>query len=250
MNKIAIWDADFIPFYVCHVKKDYPEKSFTDCVNLSEDLIYNINTAIGADTMIMCFTSGKCFRYNIYPEYKANRKYGDPPKHLFEIKDYLISKYKGVVYKDIYEADDLVCILKNKLNNYKCTIVSPDKDMLMLEGIHYNPKTNEWVTTTEQQAIEYFWKSMIHGDTADNLCGIKGIGKVGADKIINNKELFEDYNTLILKHYIKIYGEDLGIEMYYKMYKCLKIIDKDDTVEIPELIEVKNGSCEEERLFS
>lgn len=164
MSKIAIWDSDFIPFYCCHVKKDEPDKSFEDVQNCCIDLINNVNNAIDADYQIHCFTKGKCFRYDIYPEYKSNRKYGDPPQWLFETKDWLIKQYGGW-YNEKYEADDLVLIYKNKLEElgYECTIVSPDKDILYLEGLHYNPKKNELVITNKEDASYNFWLSMIVG---------------------------------------------------------------------------------------
>ena len=44
--------------------------------------------------MIMCLTKGGSFRNKIYPEYKANRKYGDTPKWFFEVREYLFKKYR------------------------------------------------------------------------------------------------------------------------------------------------------------
>lgn len=251
MSNVAIWDADFIPFYVCHVKKGQPDKSLEDCKALVDDLIRNVNKAINADYMITCITSGKCFRYEIYPEYKANRKYSTTPNWFFETRSYLIEKYQGISYKDLYEADDLVCIYKNILTfkGYNCTIVSPDKDILNLKGTHYNPKYNSWVTTTTEDANKYFWKSMITGDSADGLCGIKGIGEAGAEKLLDNKQIdiFKDYRDVVFSKYCDVYGESYGIEMFYKMYKCLTMVQSAN-IDEPKLISWNNS--EEKRVLS
>lgn len=246
MDKITLWDADFIPYYVCHVKKGEPEKSLDDCKALVDTMIYNINNAINTDYFNLYLTVGKCFRYDIYDKYKANRKY-EEVKHLHDTKQYLIDKYNAIGHKGL-EADDLVCIYKNKFTElgYECIIISPDKDILNLEGKHYNPRKNEWCTTSKQDAELYFWKSMIIGDTIDGLPGIKGIGEVGATKLLDDKQIdiFKSYRNIVFEKYCEVYGEKYGIEMFYKMYNCLKMVDSYD-LELPELIK----KSEEERLF-
>ena len=72
MINVSLWDADFIPFYVCHVKKGEAEKSLDDCKALVDDIITNINNATNANEYQLYVTAGKCFRYTVYPEYKAN----------------------------------------------------------------------------------------------------------------------------------------------------------------------------------
>jgi 5'-3' exonuclease len=91
---------------------------------------------------------------------------------------------------------------------------------------------------------------MITGDTVDNLPGIKGIGEVGACKLLDNKQIdiFKSYRTAVFDKYCEVYGEKYGIEMFYKMYNCLKMVHTYE-VEIPELIKLKTEISEEERLF-
>lgn len=250
MNKIAIFDSDFIPWYCCHIKKDAPEKTFEDIKQGCVNLINNINNALDADYMIHCFTKGKCFRYDIYPQYKANRKYLDPPKYLFETKQWLIENFKGNFVENLYEADDLVCIYKNMLSDKdnKCIIVSPDKDILNLEGKHYNPKLNQWVITCEEDANYLFWRGMMVGDTADHLPGVKGIGIKTADELLRNSKL-KDYKTIVFDKYCEVYGEQNGVEMFYKMYKCLSMVQKDVNLPKPNIMSIDKIS-EEERLFT
>jgi 5'-3' exonuclease len=221
-NRIAVWDADFIPFYVCHNKDNSIPKTLEDCITDCDTLIKNINASIGCTSFLGFLTKGKCFRYSIYPAYKGNRKYDSLPLYLNEVKDHLEKEY-GFIPVPYYEADDLVLSYKNQSED-ECIIVSPDKDILNLEGTHYNPRKNEFVETNAEKATRYFWKSMMVGDTADNIKGISGIGPVSAEKILNNVPLFTSLRAAVLEEYCNKYGEEAGINSFYINYQCLKIV--------------------------
>lgn len=250
--RLSIIDGDFIPFYVCHnkvVNGEKQDKSLEDCKKLTDDLIKHINKAVNAEEMIGCLTVGKCFRYQVYPEYKANRKYKFDPKYqelMSGVKEYLITDYGFVYDKDRFEADDLVRIYKDIYTNiskgYEAIIVSPDKDILYLEGTHFNPKTNKRVVTSKEQASYYFWTSMICGDITDNIKGIIGIGLKGAEKLLSEASV-DDYRAIVLQAYCKNYGEDVGIKEFYKNYRCLHMEDSANNINIPELFkcEVVSG---------
>jgi len=232
MNRIATWDADFIPFYVCHSKEkgangNTIEKPLDKCLEDCDNLITNINNSIGATAFNGFITKGKCFRYSVYPSYKANRKYDSLPIYLNDVKKYMVEKYNFYGLEGL-EADDLVLSYK-KYSKDDVIIVSPDKDILYLEGTHYNPRKNEFVTTTSNEAQIYFYKSMMVGDTADNIKGIKGIGPAYADKIIKNEKLFSSLRGTVLDKYCEIYGEEKGIINFYTNYRCLKILDNVDS---------------------
>jgi 5'-3' exonuclease len=236
MNKQirGVYDADFIPFIVCHNRKGQEEKTLEECILQCDDIIANINTAIKCDTFVGFLTKGKCFRYSVYPEYKGNRKYLEMPKYMNDVKDYLISKYH-FVFNSNYEADDFVLSYKTKYKDINCIIISPDKDIINLEGSHYNPRSAEFRYTNKEEAEKYFWISMMVGDTADNIKGIKGIGPVAANKIISEVGLFDSLRATIMNKYCEIYGEREGIRQFYINYYCLKIVDDID----PILLEVE-----------
>lgn len=224
MSRIGCWDADFIPFYVCHNKRyesGVIEKTLEDCIKGCDSLLNNINKSIKADSFVGFITKGKCFRYKIYPEYKGNRKYDNMPKYMNEVRTYMVEKY-GFIGVEGLEADDLVVSYKKLNKDDEVIIVSPDKDLLNLEGTNYNPKKNEHVTITAEEAERYFWTSMLVGDTADNIKGVKGIGPVAASKIINNTI---NWRSEVLESYCRVYGEQDGITEFYKCYKCLHILD-------------------------
>lgn len=232
MGKIALIDADGLIYINCHNKKDAPIKTLEDCKRSVDNMIQQILISSKANEYLLFLTVGKNFRYSIYPEYKANRKYGDKPEHFDRIKEYLITDYKSI-YGYNLEADDLINIYKNKLDD--SFICSSDKDLLMLEGDCYNYKTHKWTKTTKDVASYNFWFSMITGDTVDNIKGIPGKGPKYAERLhsVCKKEDEEiSYQMFVLNEYIIHFGEQLGIEEFYKNYKCLKIVDEQEGIEI------------------
>lgn len=130
------------------------------------------------------FLSGENnFRYIIYPEYKANRRDKPKPIYLEACRNYLINEYKAVVC-DGYEADDACGV--NQTDN--TVIYSIDKDLLQIEGWHFNFVTGELKEISYLDGIRQFYRQMLIGDTADHVKGIDGIGKVKAAKLIDHLE--------------------------------------------------------------
>ena len=230
-ERVAVYDGDFIPFYVCHNKKDEPIKTLEDCKQLCDEFIRSINTLVQADSYLGYLTIGKCFRYTVNPNYKANRKYTDLPEFLYDIKQYLQDNH-GFTFNSDYEADDLVVSFKAKNSQYESIIISPDKDILTSVDIAYNPRKNEFVENTADEINAYFLKSMITGDSVDGIKGIPGKGKAFADKLLLNIDDQESLRGLVFDEYILHFGEYEGIKEFYRNYLSLKMIDDLDTGEL------------------
>jgi len=223
-EKIALIDADSIVF-IAHWDSD--NKTYDkplEVIKQSIDSIISsilINTKVNKYLGYVGYTKAQ-FRYDAYPEYKANRKDREPLPFYKEAKQHMVDHWG---FKPLYgiEADDVVNMMRIKLDNsFICAI---DKDLLKLEGTHYNYKTNEWVTISEQEANLYFWESMIIGDSVDNIKGLEGKGKAFATKLLSNIDDVESLRTTVFEEYINQYGEYKGIEKFYQNYKCLKIMD-------------------------
>ncbi len=215
----ALIDADSLIYMTCYCKPDEP-KTLDDCKFIISRLIQDIIDNTKANKFILFLTIGKGFRYKVYPAYKSNRK-SEKPAHFTEVKQFLIDKYNAIHHPEL-EADDLCLISKKQIpDSFICAV---DKDILKLEGTHYNYKSNVWVETTKEQALLYFWTSMITGDTVDFIKGIPGKGEKFAEKLF--KEI-EDigYLALVMREYISHFGEYEGISEFAKNYKCLKILD-------------------------
>lgn len=148
-------------------------------------------------------TKGGSFRNKIYPAYKANRS--APPEDLipqFPLIDRLIKLMNLPTFShDEYEADDIIgsaCVQwKDQFD--EIYIASGDKDLMQFVGGNiklldtmkdklYTPAdVEEKMGVRPDQIVDYL---SIVGDASDNIPGMKGIGAVGAAKLL------KEYGTL------------------------------------------------------
>lgn len=140
----------------------------------------------------------KNFRYDIYPEYKANRD-ETPPDLIPQfglIRE--ATKAFGIPALEMegYEADDLIATYAREAlaQGKKVTIVGSDKDLmqLMREGVRmYEPIKGRYLTLDDVQ--EKFGVTpdkvtdvqALVGDSSDNVPGVPGIGVKTAAQLIN-----------------------------------------------------------------
>ena len=174
----------------------FPTGLLTGFVNLIDSLHRDHNT----DYLVFALDSkGKTFRSDIYADYKANRD--SPPEELVKqlpiAIDWISEMGFANLAKEGYEADDIIATLAKygKEQGLQVRIVSHDKDLYqMIENGHvvmYDSVKRKEIT--EKECFEKFGvypKDFINfqaivGDASDNVPGVKGIGKVGAAKLIN-----------------------------------------------------------------
>jgi hypothetical protein len=67
---------------------------------------------------------------------------------------------------------------------------------------------------------------MITG-THNGLPGLTGKGVKYVEKVFNDPRDNNTLDLIVLKEYIKQFGERLGISEFYKQYFCSKLLDKD-----------------------
>ena len=161
-------------------------------------------------------TKGDTFRNEIDPNYKANRS--APPPELTMQLPIAIEWIDKMGYKTLgmqgYEADDMIATVTHlaKEKGYTVRVVSHDKDLYQLiddskvvivDAIKRKSVDEdacyEKYGVTPNQFIDY---QSILGDSADNVPGVKGIGKVGAEKLL------KEYGSLdaIYEHIDEIKG--------------------------------------------
>ena len=143
-------------------------------------------------------TKGPTFRNDIDSNYKANRS--APPEELIMQLPIAIEWIDKMGYKTLgregYEADDIIATVVKyaKDKAYSVRVVSHDKDLYQLiddgkivvvDAIKRKSMDEEACFekygVTPKQFIDY---QSILGDSADNVPGVKGIGKVGAEKLL------------------------------------------------------------------
>ena len=125
------------------------------------------------------------FRKDIYPPYKGNRKkeLTEQEKEFFAYAyDYLETSWKSVPAHDM-EADDLLAMWNTKDPGI---IVSIDKDLLQVPGLHFNTRKKEYTHISNEEASLLLHTQVLMGDSVDNITGLKGIGKVKAAKVMEN----------------------------------------------------------------
>jgi 5'-3' exonuclease len=155
-----------------------------------EEMIDNTLTATEANEFSIFLSGDNNFRYQIYPEYKANRT-APKPRHLTAVKQHLRDKYNAQV-SDGCEADDLLGIAQcSQQNTIICSI---DKDLRMIPGWHYSFEISgkgwnrpaEKVQVEEFDGLKKFYTQILTGDSTDNIKGASGIGKVKAARILES----------------------------------------------------------------
>ncbi|MEA2063031.1 MAG: DNA polymerase I [Gemmatimonadota bacterium] len=153
---------------------------------------------------------GPTFRHERYPEYKATRE-----KMPEELKtqipwatELLEEAFRIPVFMiEGYEADDVIGSLARRAGEQglEAVIVSGDKDFYQLinERVKlYNPRGRsgeaEWVDLSNaserlgvppEQVIDLL---SLMGDSSDNVPGVRGIGKVGAVRLLGDYQSLED----------------------------------------------------------
>ena len=144
-------------------------------------------------------TKGNTFRNEIDPNYKANRS--APPPELSMQLPVAIEWIDKMGYKTLgmsgYEADDMIATVAHlaQEKGYNVRVVSHDKDLYQLIDDDKNTTIIDAIKrksmdekacfdkygVTAKQFTDY---QAILGDSADNVPGVKGIGKVGAEKLL------------------------------------------------------------------
>jgi DNA polymerase-1 len=145
---------------------------------------------------------GGSFRNRMYPEYKGTRP--PTPQLVIEALEPLTELVQAmnipVLIVPGYEADDVLgsVTAQNAAEGMDVFMVTPDKDYGQLIGAHafqYKPGKSgadaeiigpaqlceKWGISDPSQVIDML---AICGDTADNVPGVKGVGEVGAAKLI------------------------------------------------------------------
>ncbi len=170
------------------------------------NLVHALHRDHSTDYLVFALdTKGKTFRNDIYPEYKANR---DPaPDDLVKQLPIAIEWIEQMGFANLsregFEADDVITTVTKfaKEKGMKVRIVSHDKDLYQMieDGKVEMYDSVKRAVVDEQACVDKFGVKpqdfidfqAIMGDSSDNVPGVKGIGKVGASKLINKYHTLE-----------------------------------------------------------
>lgn len=191
-GRVALIDADFIAYHVWNSyvtpenDVNHAECSDDKMIDTLEEAAYNLvnhYTKLARAHKSICYCtigdhkSGK-HEQAIQAPYQGTRI----PKESWYLLHIKRELHNGDDKSTQYEADDLVGIAAHA--NPNCIIVSPDKDLRMIPGIHYDIKHDcEFVVETWGEIAlvdgkligtgeKWFWAQMLMGDPVDNIKGL------------------------------------------------------------------------------
>jgi 5'-3' exonuclease len=195
--RLLIVDADSLFYHACYnpARKEVdangnstfkltPEEDLNNCKYNLDNKIQDINNTINNFyniTNTTYFYGGKNnFRYQIYPEYKANRKNIEKPPFINEIIQYFKDNYNPIEAEGC-ESDDYV-YNAYLTSNKQCVVAAIDKDVINQcceVPIYYYQRRKdefdfirgEFINVTEKQSKHFFVFQLITGDVTDNIKG-------------------------------------------------------------------------------
>lgn len=184
---IALIDMDLVCF---RSAASAEEESVGIAISRMKDLFEGIQSKVGAISYRAFLTGPSNFRKTINPQYKANRT-APKPKHLIALQKYALDHLGAEWAPDTLEADDAMSIHQDKVGG-TTTICSLDKDMLQVQGKHFQwaigtlswSRPDNFVEQTELEGLRLFYEQCIKGDSSDNVKGIPGLGEVKARKAL------------------------------------------------------------------
>ncbi len=177
-------------------KHGFPTGLLTGFVNF----IASLHKDHSSDYLIFALDApGPSFRAQIDPQYKANRS--PAPEELKKQLPVAIEWIDKMGYKSLsrsgFEADDMIAsvVAQARAKGYLVRIVSHDKDLYQLieddvvvlvdaisKKVLNERHCDEKYGVQPCQFIDY---QALIGDSADNVPGVKGIGKVTAQKLLS-----------------------------------------------------------------
>ena len=177
----------------------FPVGAISGFCNMLDKLVREEKEKKGITHLVVVFdASGKTFRNEIYPEYKANRS--EAPEDLipqFPVIRKATSAFSIPAVELLgYEADDLIASYAEEAqkHNMKVTIVSSDKDLMQLVSENVSMlDTMKGRVFKKEDVFDKFGVypekvidvQSLAGDSVDNIPGIPGIGIKTAALLIN-----------------------------------------------------------------
>ena len=206
MDRILLIDAHNAMWRAC-VKFGKVQQDVPDEVIFTFNFFRNLRPLIEAIAPDKCFfvlEGHPQFRYDLFPEYKANRLIKlastrkDSNDRFLKTKDIIVPLLKHlpitICCAAKYEADDVISTLCEDMREEDLTVLSNDSDYIQLlqrgySKIHiYNPIKKE---DMESPSYPYVAWKCLNGDKSDNIPAILKPKK--ALDTISNPELFKKF---------------------------------------------------------
>lgn len=197
-RRLAIIDGDVLIYQAAGASEsifDWGEDlwsiaaDFREAVGRFKHLVDEAVQESLCDGYVVCVSDAKNFRKDLYPEYKSHRKNRKPLVYR-KLLDWAITNYGAIQFPSL-EGDDVMGILatdKAYLAGQDPCLITIDKDLGGIPGLHYNPHKKKEVWSVSQEEADFCHLSQtISGDATDGYPGVPGLGKVRADRLLTEK---------------------------------------------------------------
>lgn len=202
-------EYDILPY------ADADDDTIVEYITYSIADIMDNTEATEAEIWLSSFTN---FRKEVDPEYKSHR--GEKPLLHKQVRKVMLEQFGAHVAEEDYEADDEIAqqaidmIRKGQSEDY--IICSIDKDLDTIPGWHYNwpifNREGRIYHVDVAQAMHAFWVSVLTGDAADNIPGLKKVGPKRAEKYLVGCRTNEEYSDAAMTAYFEKMGEEMSRE--------------------------------------
>jgi len=195
-TRILLIDGDIFAYHTasaCEVPTDWGDDLWTLHADAKvaraqlDNTLLDIAADLNADASIVALGDRVNFRKELMPTYKGNRATTRKPMVLSALKDHLKVAWTTYIYPNI-EADDVLGIVATTpQTDEEYIIVTQDKDLRQIPGLHYNPfKADEGIIeVTPEMGRRTHLKQALMGDSTDNYKGCPGIGEVKAERLLD-----------------------------------------------------------------
>lgn len=190
-KKVLVIDGDILAYQIAtnnEVETNWGDGLWTlhsdenSCKQQFDAVIDDLGSNLSADDYVVALTDKNNFRKDILPTYKSNRNAKRKPLVLKAMRQHIMDKHNGVMWKNL-EADDVMGIMATEPTQEDRVLVSIDKDMRTIPCT----LSNDGSTTTQipQRLADYnFMLQVLTGDKVDGYDGIDGVGIKTAEKLI------------------------------------------------------------------
>ena len=247
-GRVAHIDADFLAYQVSAETRDEldgikPRKSLEQMQHNAREAAEHLMRSAGATSYVCHITpsgsdKGGRAAQAVQQQYQASRKERERPEFLDAIRAYIVAEMHGIAHLD-QEADDGMAQANYNARgpggewaeSNLSIIVSRDKDLRMVPGLHYDFDTNSifcvgdafgsvWLDDSKKATklrgwgTAFFWAQCLMGDTADCIKGIpkivddfgklKPCGPVAAWKLLNGVHNDREAFAVVKQEFVKL----------------------------------------------
>lgn len=224
--------------YLCYFAAGGDEMPMNASRSVALNRILTAKELSGAESAVLHLTgrgSTKGERYLIAETapYQGQRSKSRRPKNWEGVRTYLeeldfsrtpYGWVKKIIWND-READDGFAVAARSSLDPMAEVVLhySDKDMQMLPGTHLKwdwetvrvPK-GAWSVESGDKVYgdKWFWMQMIHGDSADHIPGIPGMGPVESRARLSDVFRNDHARAVVFSSYVQHYGQDVAADKF------------------------------------